>query len=308
MHAKGNVRRRILDSLNKPRWLTAVLIGPILTLFFSILLFPFLLEIYLSYTPWHPRLGDWWNAEFIGVENYVYLLTKDPRFLWSLARTGIFVIIVIFIEFGLGLLLATLFTRKFRFGEKRTIFTILLLPMMMMPIIVGYNFYMIFQPRGPLNYVLGLIIQQPVEINWLNEPLLAWIALIVTDVWHWTPFMFLILLSGLISLPQNPIDAAKVLGATSWQIFKGIQLPMLRNIIIIALVIRAMEAKNFFDELFIMTRGGPGTATENISMWTYQFGAVNVRIGFSSAGAIIILITTVLIISLAVRPIIRAMR
>jgi len=238
----------------------------------------------------------------------IAIFTKDPRFLWSLARTGLFVLIVISIEFGLGLFLASLFTRKFRFGEKRALFTILLLPMMMMPILVGYDFYMLFQPRGPLNYILGLIIQQPVTINWFNDPILAWSILIITDVWHWTPFMFLILLSGLVSLPENPINAAKVLGGTSWQIFKDVQLPMLKNIIIIALVIRGMEAKNFFDELFIITKGGPGTATENISMWTYQFGAVQVRLGFASAGAIIILIATVLIITFAVRPIIRAMR
>ncbi|MEM2841607.1 MAG: sugar ABC transporter permease [Candidatus Bathyarchaeia archaeon] len=226
----------------------------------------------------------------------------------SLARTVLFVVVAVSIEFGLGLLLATIFTRRFKFGEKRAFFSILLLPMMMMPIIVGYNFYMIFQPGGPLNYILSLIVRQPVEVNWLNDPLFAWISILVAEVWHWTPFMFLILLSGLVSLPQSPIDVAKVLGGTDWQIFKDIQLPMLKNIIIIAIVIRAMEAKNFFDEVFIMTRGGPGTATENISLWTYQFGAINVRLGYSSAGAIIILILTVLIITFAVRPVIKTMR
>jgi multiple sugar transport system permease protein len=301
-----SISKKIYKLLSTKRGLTAILTGPFFILFFLIVLFPFLLEMYLSYTPWHPRAGDWWTATFSGIENYIYLLTKDARFLLSLARTALFVVIVVSIEFGLGLLLAALFTTEF--SGKRIAFGLLLLPMMMMPIIVGYDFYMIFQPNGPINHALSLISGKPIIINWFNEPILAWITLIITDVWHWTPFMFLVLLSGLVSLPPNIIDAAKVLGGTRWQIFKDIELPMLKNVIIIAIVIRAMEAMKLFDEIYIMTGGGPGTATETLSIYTYIFGAVNVRIGYTSAASIIILVLTIMIIGYAIRPILRALR
>lgn len=302
----GSISKKIYKALSTKKGLAAILVGPFFILFFLIVLFPFLLEMYLSYTPWHPRAGDWWTASFIGAQNYYKLFTKDTRFLLSLARTAFFVGVVVGIEFGIGLLLAVMFTKEF-YG-KRVAFSLLLLPMMMMPIIVGYDFYMIFQPNGPINHALSIVSGKSITINWLNEPALAWVALIITDVWHWTPFMFLILLSGLVSLPPNIIDAAKVLGGTRWRIFKDIQLPMLKNIIIIAIVIRAMEAMKLFDEIYIMTGGGPGTATETLSIYTYIFGAVNVRIGYTSAAAIIILMLTVIVIGYAIRPVIRALR
>jgi len=303
---KNSATRKALQFLSTSKGLALILVGPVLTLFLCIMFVPFLLEMYLSYTPWHPRQGDWWKTVFIGPSNYIDLISSDSRFLLSLARTLLFVVIAVGIEFGIGLLLATAFTR--RFTGKRILFSILLLPMMVMPIIVGYDFYMIFQPRGPFNSILSMMVGQPTTIDWLIDPNLVWIALLMTDAWHWTPFMFLILLAGLASLPKNPVDAAKVLGASAWQIFKDIKLPLMKNIIVIALVIRAMEAKNLFDEIYIMTGGGPGTATETISIYTYIFGAVNFRVGYTSAAAIIILIVTVTIIGLAIRPILRELR
>jgi len=303
---KNSVGAGILRYLSTPKGLSLILVGPALALFFLILIFPFMVEMYLSYTPWQPRQGDWWKTEFIGPSNYVILLTRDSRFLLSLVRTVFFVMVVVSIEFAIGLLLAITFTRRFR--GKRTIFSILLLPMMVIPIIVANDFRMIFQPNGPFNYLISVLLGRPVIIDWLADPNLVWVTLIVTDVWHWTPFMFLILLAGLVSLPQNPIDAAKVLGGSEWQIFKDIKLPLMKNITLIAIVIRAMEAKNIFDEIYIMTGGGPGTATETLSMYTYVFGAVNFRVGYASAAAIITLILVVIIIGFAIRPIIRELR
>jgi multiple sugar transport system permease protein len=302
----SDVKTKILRLINKPKGLTLVLLGPSLSLFFLILIFPFLVEMYLSFTKWQPILGNWWEAEFIGPSNYIDLITKDYRFLNSLLRTALLVASVVGVEFALGLLLATIFTKHIK--GKRLFFSLLLIPMMVMPIIVANTFRMLFQPSGPINFLLGLMMGRTVTIDWLVSPRLAFVALVITDIWHWTPFMFLVLLSGLVSLPQNPIDAAKVLGGSEWQIFKDIKLPLMKNIINIALVIRAMEAKNLFDEIFIMTGGGPGTATETISIYTYVHGAVNFRVGYTSAAAMIILILIVIVIGLAVRPILKELR
>jgi len=282
------------------------LMGPIFALMSFILLVPFALEIYLSTTPWQPIIGDWWAAPFIGADNYVTLLTKDFRFLMSLARTALLVTVAISIEFWLGLSFALLISQKIR--GRKIFFSILLLPMMIMPIIVGYDMYMLFQAVGPVNYLLSLVSGQNIQWAWLGDDTLAFITLVITDVWHWTPFIFLVLLSGLMALPQNPINAAKVLGASNWQIFWHIKFTMLRKIVLIAVVIRGMELMKFFDELYILTGGGPGFATETLSMFTYLSAIQYSKIGYSSAAAIIILIIAVTLITYAVRPVLRGGR
>jgi len=205
-------------------------------------------------------------------------------------------------EFLIGLHLANLLSKTFR--GKKTFFSLLLSPMFVMPIVVGYTFWMIFQPAGPLDHFLTLITGVDLmSTKWLSKASLAWAALIFTDIWHWTPFMFLILYAGLMSIPENPVSAAKVLGASSWQIFKDIKLPMMRNVIIIAIVIRTLEAMKFFDELFVMTGGGPGFDTETISMFTFTQAISNSRIAYGSTAAIVILLISLVLVVRAVRPV-----
>ncbi|MEM2910869.1 MAG: sugar ABC transporter permease [Nitrososphaerota archaeon] len=293
--------KRISRALNTKTGITLTLVGPIQFLLFLILLTPFLIEIYLSLTNWDPTKGSWWMAQFDLGLSYLTLL-RDKRFLYSLGRTAMFVLFAVGGEFLIGLYLANLVSKSFR--GKKAVFSILLLPMFMMPLIVGYAFWMIFQPSGPLDHVLTVLTGiNFMDTPWLAHGKLAWIALILTDIWHWTPFMFLILYSGLMSIPENPVSAAKVLGASDWQVFKDIKLPMLRNIIIIALVIRAMEAMKFFDELYLMTGGGPGFDTETISMYTFTTAVINSRIGYGSAAALIILLISLILITFAVRPV-----
>lgn len=287
--------------VNTKTGLVVVLVGPIQFLLFLILLTPFLIEIFLSLSNWNPEKGNWWTASFDFGLGFVRVL-QDTRFLLALARTGMFVLFAVGAEFLIGLYLANLVSKSFH--GKKAVFSIFLLPMFIMPLIVGYTFWMIFQPAGPLDHVLTLSTGIDfMSTQWLSNGTLSWIALIATDVWHWTPFMFLILYSGLMSLPENPISAAKVLGASSWQIFKDIKIPMLRNIIIIALVIRAMEAMKFFDEIYLMTGGGPGFDTETISMYTFTVAITNSQIGYAATGAIIVLLICLVLIIAAVRPV-----
>jgi multiple sugar transport system permease protein len=289
---------------NTKTGILVVLIGPIQFLLFLILLTPFLIEIFLSLSSWDPSKGNWWMAKFDFGSGFLTVL-QDSRFLLALGRTAMFVGIAVAAEFLIGLYLANLVSKSFR--GKRVVFSVFLLPMFVMPLIVGYTFWMIFQPSGPLDHVLTLATGIDfMSTFWLANGILAWIALIVTDVWHWTPFMFLILYSGLVSLPENPISAAKVLGASDWQVFKDIKMPMLRNIIVIALVIRAMEAMKLFDEIYLMTGGGPGFDTETISMYTFTTAITTARIGYGSTAAIIVLLISLILIITAVRPVLLA--
>jgi len=155
-----------------------------------------------------------------------------------------------------GLALATLFADEF--PGKRIFYSILLMPMMVVPAVAGYMFFMLFQSGGPVNDILSSLTGSPVTIAWLSDPTLALFAVMVADIWQWTPLMFLILLAGLVGVPEDQIKAATLLGANPWQRFVTIVLPKMKTIIIIALAIRVIENFKIFDTLYIMTGGGPG--------------------------------------------------
>jgi len=269
---------------------------------FLILLFPFLLEIFLSFSGWEPGKGDWWLAQFNYGQSFAAVF-RDVRLWLAVGRTFLIAGVAVLGELILGLLGAMVFSR--RFTGKKIITSIFLIPMFFMSVVVGQNFYMMFQPGGAINYVVGAMTGTQIEIPWLAQAGTGLAALIITDIWQWAPFMFLILSSGVLALPQNPISAAKVLGASEWQIFRRIQLPMLKNIMIIAVVIRFMEALKLFDTVYIMTGGGPGAATETLSMYAYIISVSMGRLGYSSAVALVILILILLILTPAVRPILR---
>jgi multiple sugar transport system permease protein len=141
------------------------------------------------------------------------------------------------------------------------------------------------------------------DLQWLNNGFLAFFAVVFTEVWHWTPLFFLILLSGLNAVPQNPMRAAMVLGASDWRIFWTVVLPSMKGIIIIAFVIRGMEVIKLFDEIYLLTRGGPGTATETISLYLYKLAFEDFRLAYAGSAGFIILILTVVLINTMLRPI-----
>ena len=143
---------------------------------------------------------------------------------------------------------------------------------------------------------------QSVTIPWLTRETPAIIAVIVAEVWQWTPLMFLILLSGLVGLPEDQMRAATMLGASFWQKFRYLMLPMLTPIIVIALVIRFMEAVKIFDSIFLMTAGGPARATETLSIYMYKAAFQQVRWSFAAAAAITVLVIMTIIASYALRP------
>jgi len=260
----------------------------VLVLFISA--FPLLMQLYISLTDWSPLSGiGWWNAweMWNAFANYIDL-TTDAR-LWSaLWRTGIVMLVCVPAEFLLGLGLATLFMDSF--PGKRLFYSILLMPMMVVPAVAGYMFYMLFQSGGPVNDILSTITGTTISVAWLSDPTLALFAVMIADIWQWTPLMFLILLAGLVGVPEDQMKAATLLGANSWQRFVTIVLPKMKTIIIIALAIRVIENFKIFDTLFIMTGGGPGVATETISVYIYKVTQQDLIWGYVAAIALAILI------------------
>jgi multiple sugar transport system permease protein len=260
----------------------------ILVLFISA--FPLLMQAYISLTDWSPLSGlGWWNAweMWNNLANYGDLAT-DGRFWSALWRTAIVMLVCVPVEFLLGLGLATLFADDF--PGKKLFYSILLMPMMVVPAVAGYMFFMLFQSGGPVNDILSALSGFPVTIAWLSDPTLALVAVIVADIWQWTPLMFLILLAGLVGVPEDQMKAATLLGANSWQRFTTIVLPKMKVIVIIALAIRLLENFKIFDTLYIMTGGGPGVATETISVYIYKVTTQDLIWGYVAAIALAILI------------------
>ena len=260
----------------------------ILVLFIS--LFPMLMQVYISLTDWSPLTGaNWWMAYgfWNNFANYFDLLS-DNRFWGALGRTALVMAVCVPVEFLLGLALATLFVDEFH--GKKLFYSILLMPMMVVPAVAGYMFYMLFQSTGPINHLLSAISGTTVSIAWLSQPTTALIAVMIADIWQWTPLMFLILLAGLAGVPEDQIKAATLLGANAWQRFYTIVIPRMKSIMIIALAIRLIENFKIFDTLYIMTGGGPGTATETISVYFYEVTTQDLIWGYVAALALFILI------------------
>ncbi|HXF69021.1 MAG TPA: sugar ABC transporter permease [Thermoflexus sp.] len=294
-------RMRWIQWLNDERWMGQLLILPMQLLIWFVLIIPMLIVIYLSLVSWQPIMGvDWWQAPFAGLRNYAQAL-QDQRFLTALGRTIGLVLVAVGMEFLLGLALAIFFHQQ-EFPGKRLFASIILYPMMLPWVVVGLCFYLLFLDKGPVNYILISLFGPGASVQWYQNPVLALMTIALADVWQWTPFMFLVIYSGLGALPPEPIEAAMTLGASRWQIFRYIVFPMLKPVLMIALIIRALEAFKIFDLVYIMTGGGPGTSTESLSLYLYRTGFVYGQLSYAAAMALLILILVAVIARLAVRP------
>lgn len=265
-------------------WLMAL---PAVVLLGGLGLFPLLYSLTLSFRRWDLQSRDD-SYPFIGFENYVDAL-RDDRVWAALQNTGIILVAAVAIEFVLGFLLATVFVGELR--GKRLIIPILMLPVMVVPVVVGLTWRMLWDNQyGAINEVISWMMGREVTIVWLAETRTAIAAMIVTDVWQWTPFMFLILLAGLTGLNPELYDAAALDGAGAWALMRDITLPGVSRIIAVAILFRALDAFKFFDFVYMFTQGGPGTSTETISWYIYQLGFKFFRMGYAAAVSYLALI------------------
>jgi len=215
----------------------------------------------------------------VGLDNYL-TLWSDSQFLNSLLVTVSFVGIAVALETVLGLSLALFCQREFR--GIRILRTVLIIPMVITPVVVAIVFRLIYaSDAGMLTTLSELAGGGPMQI--LGHPTRAFIGLVLLDVWEWTPLMFLILLAGLQSLPSEPFEAAKVDGAGSWRIFWDHTLPMLGPVLAIAIVLRTIDAFGTFDQVFVLTRGGPGEATRLLSVFGYDTAFKFQQTGYAAA-------------------------
>jgi multiple sugar transport system permease protein len=269
--------------LNMPAehwWLFLVPSGIVLGL---VMLYPLTYAIYLSLTNYDLGSG---SHSFVGLGNYVSLLT-DERFWTSLVQTIWFAVTAVSLESCLGLAVAY-GLYHLTFG-KRTLSLLMFLPQIITPVVAGLFLRWIFVGRwGLLSSVLiSLGIFPP---DWLGTPGWARLMIVLADSWQFTPFMILVLYAGLNTVDQSQIEAAQIDGIGAWGLLFRIMVPAIKPLIVFVLAIRFMDAFRVFDIIYILTSGGPGTATETVTMYTYALAFRLLEIGKASALGVLILV------------------
>ena len=262
-----------------------VFLLPAVILILLLSIFPLLFSLVLSFLSWDlSRLQG--GIQFAGLNNFIQLM-QDKRF-WNTARVTLtFVVGATTLQYALGLGIAMLLNREIRF--RRFFRVVFLLPMMLTPAAVGYLGRMLFnETQGPVNDIIGRL--GGPAIPWTSNSTLALPSLILVDTWEWTPFMIIVLLAGLQSLPPEVFEAATVDGASAWQTFRNITFPLLLPTSVTVILIRALEAFKLFDIVAVMTGGGPGTSTESVTWYTYLAALTYGRLGYASAMAYSLLI------------------
>jgi multiple sugar transport system permease protein len=258
---------------------------PALFIIGAVIIFPWLFTLWMSVNRW--TLGQ--SQSFVGLENYIRLAT-DFRFWESLWHTMVYTVLSVVAPLLLGTLAALVFDTKFPF--HRFLRSIFVMPMMATPVAIALVWTMMYHPQlGVLNYLLSLAGIGPQE--WIFNQNSVIPSLVVVETWQWTPLVMLIVLGGLASVPREPYESAEIDGANAWQKFRYLTLPMIMPFVMIAVIIRSIDALKSFDIIYAMTQGGPGTASETINIYLYNTAFAYYDIGYGSAMAVVFFVIIV---------------
>lgn len=263
------------------------MIVPVTVILAAVAIYPFLFALRLSLT--NAKTNNFQNPDWVGVSNYINILTSG-RFWESTLLTIIYVGAALSLEILLGLALAMLAEKATR-GQKWYV-SLLITPMLISTVLAGIIFRLeLNQQFGVIPYYLGKL---GITANLLDTGH-ALMTMILIDVWQWTSFIFLIAFAGLKSLPVEPFEAARVYGATAWQTFRYVTLPLVKPVLMIAVIFRMMDAFKAFDHIYILTSGGPDFATTTFSVLAYNYAYTTDNFGMASAMAVVLLIIIIVI-------------
>jgi multiple sugar transport system permease protein len=275
------------------RFTALIFVLPALILLLAITIYPLVRTLYLAFIRLELSVSP--NETFVGLDNFVKALIGDPRFGNALLNTGVLVVVGVFLQLVLGIGLALLASEM---GRSRTIWvTLFLIPIMIAPVVSGFQFRVIFNDTfGPLNYLIETLSAGAIHPPaWVADTRTALLTIMITDIWQWTPFMMMLALAGLQSISLELLDAAQVDGASSWQLFWRIKLPLILPVLIIGLLIRMMDTFKTFDLVVLLTNGGPGSSTETVAFYTYLNGFKFFSMGYTAAIAFIQLIVIIIV-------------
>ncbi len=271
-------------------------VAPAVFIMLLVGLFPFLWSIAVSF---QDLAGSKQDGNWIGLANYQKLLT-DARVWAALGRTLLLLAVALPLELVLGLLLALHFQQDRPL--KRLFVALIVLPAMVSPMVAGSMWRLMLDHKfGPFNQIIGWIMGEPVVLLWIIKPYLAFWAILITEVWQWTPFMFIILLAALANVDKEQLEAAEIDGAGRFRIFFRIVLPAITPVLGIAVLIRALDLFRIFDAVWQLTRGGPGNKTETISIFMYVRGFQSFETSYTAALVAVLLIALSLVVTVLLR-------
>ncbi|MBV0925925.1 sugar ABC transporter permease [Halomicroarcula limicola] len=265
------------------KWLMTL---PAVLILFALTFYPLVRALQMSTMQFLPT-----GTTFVGAQNYVDLLSNEA-FINSLVVTAQFVGIAVGIEFLLGFGIALLLNKKIKLRGLWQ--TLILIPMILSPTVIGLIWRLLYAPNGLLDYIVAPL-TGGANVGWVSETSVALYSVILTDIWQWTPLVVLVLFAGLQSVPDNISEAAVMDGASRWQRFLHITLPYLKSLIVLVLIIRLVDALRVFAKVFVLTRGGPGSATNVISMQMYRTAFRFSNFGEASAMAVSLLVVVLIL-------------
>ena len=280
------------------KWLIVL---PAVLLILALSVYPLLFSAWVAFVNYDFQIP---GHDFVGLQNFSQIV-NDPLAWSSLLTTILLSLADVTIEFLLGLGLALSMVSYFR--GRGLVMSILIIPLFISPVIVGQSWALFLQrPFGPADYFLSQILGHPVTISWLIEAPWNYIAIVIADVWQWTPFMFVILLAGLAAIPAHLYEAAELDGVSRLQAFFYVTVPQLAPIITLAITFRLLDAVKLFDVIFMLTGGGPGTSTYTTSFYLYQIGFQQFHLSEATAGSWLFLILLSVVIMVLVRRLLKA--
>lgn len=270
---------------DRDRGFRLALVAPSIAVLLLVGVFPLVYLIVVSFQ--NITMSDT-DTSFQGLLNYQRIFS-DLRLWQSLLHTLIFMIVALPIELVLGLTMAQLFIE--RMPGRAVFIALLVLPVLVSPIVAGATWSLMFDNRfGPINQILGWFAGQPVTLLWTIKPNLVYAAILIAEIWQWTPFMFLLLLAALSSVDKSQLEAAAIDGATWWRTFRQIVLPAIWPVMAVAVLIRALDLFRLFDIVWALTKGGPGTMTETVSMFAYVKGFQQFDTSYVAAVSLLIIV------------------
>jgi multiple sugar transport system permease protein len=275
-----SLRQRIVAACDRNvSWLMPL---PAMVVTLLLMVFPLCYLLYMSFHDWLLIGGK--GPQFVLFQNYLAVF-QDERFMGAMARTGIFIVLGLVVQVPLGLAIAVLFNEHF--PGRGLMRTLLLLPMVATPVAMALVWVIMMDPSsGVLNYFLSWF--GIGAVAWLSDIHIVIPALVLVDTWQWTPMVALICLAGLSSLPGEPFEAAMIDGASVWQRFWKLTLPMVWPTLLVAILFRFIDLLKVIEHIYVMTRGGPGFSSETINLYNFLVGLFYYRVGYGSTISVII--------------------
>ena len=276
----------------RDRHLKYLFVLPALIVVASTAIWPLLQSFYLSFREWKLNRAReskaLWDFEYDGWENITYLFDNylqavQDDLMWNAVQvTSIFTVASVILSIGMALGLALLLAPGGKF--RMTVRTMLILPFAMSPALIGVSWRFMFQPDfGLFKAFFDVLFPPLADVDWLGDPILAMIALVGSDVWHFTPFLTLVFIGGLATVPKDAQEAATIDGATSWMVFRDVTLPSILPVLAVGIVLKSIFSLKMFDQVYMLTNGGPAYATQTLAHYIYFNGFKYYDMGYASA-------------------------